>query len=329
MVCGLFINPVCMTKYASTFAIKPLALYGCNYTEAAGVSLFFAILVTILVILILILAWSFTGKALAVLFGILAFLGMLSTTISAYYQDSVVTALRVLENGEFSETYRIDDWSYSKEDWGKFYDACADYSSTAFRTCLIETVVPKAIECIDFQKKYRVTGIVVSCTLVCFVISPKPFTTIVIALLGATLAAVWALPIYATTVFLRAPDKCFIREYCHSSDYVLILAFGWMIPACLIIIGAFGACTCVPGIVIFALVLAVSCFGVVVPIIKLGRGQCKEALPTYHQNFIRTAIPQFIVAAVITLFLIASIISCLCGQPEAPAHVVRVIVVVG
>ena len=296
-------------------------------------SLFFAIFVTLCTILVLICSMFFGGKMLAVLFGVCAFLGMLSTTISAYYQQSSMDALGRMNSTSISQSfsYGEGEWSYSEEDWGVFFDKCSNYSihSEEFKKCLTNEFVPKALEYIDFQWKYRFIGIGVSCLLVLFLINPKPLTTGLTALVLALITSVWALPIYTTAVYLRSPDKYTVRAYCtENSLYWCILGFGWSMPFCLIIIGLFIPCACITGIVIFSLFLVVGCFGVVIPILQLGHTDCAIYALGYRENMIRTSIPQFIVVGLIGIYLIATIISCLCGEPAAPVKVVRVIVIV-
>lgn len=332
MVVGLYINPVCMTKYANTFGIKPVTYYGCNFTEAAGVSLFFAIFCTLCTILVLIVSVSFKGKLLSGMFGVCAFLGMLSTTVSAYYQKRSIDILGHMSRTTLSQKFSFGEgeWSYSEEDWGVFFDMCSNYSidNYKFGKCLNDEFVSKALKYIDFQWKYRSTGIVVSCCLVLFLISPKPLTTVFVALLLALITSIWALPIYATAVYVRSPDKYVVREYCNDkAAFLYIIGFGWSMALCLIPFCLFAACghKGIPGVIVVVLLLVTGCFGVVVPIMRLGE-DCKLNAAYYHENLKRTSIPHFTIAGLIALCLVVTIISCLCGQPEAPTYVVRVII---
>lgn len=332
MSIGLFINPIAMASGVKPFGIKPVIYGGCNFKEAVGVSFFFAIFAVLCSILLLLASWLLPEKAIGTLFGIMGFWGALSTITSTAYQESTLSTLNSLRSGTIQPTFSFGagEWSYSREDWGVFYDNCSNESLTPseFVDCFRSDLVDEINDYELTQQFWGKIGIGISCCCALFVINRKPLATLTAAAILALFTSLWALPINSTALYLRAPDKYELREYCATDyRYKCIIGFAWAIPFAFILLFVMAYRDSVYGVMGCVGVLVACAVGIVAIITIFRKGECGKLAEKPLNSLYVTAFPHYIFVGILTIYVIGSIISGLCGQPEGGVIVVRYIII--
>ena len=333
MSIGLFINPITMASGVKPFGIKPAIYMGCNFKEAVGVSFFFAIFAVLCSILLLLASWRLPQKTIGTLFGMMGFLGALSTITSTTYQQSTLSTLNSMRSTPAPSTFSFGEgeWSYSREDWGVFYDNCSNESLTPpeFLACFRGDLVEKIHDYELTQEFWGKIGLGISCCCALFVINRKPLATLTAAAILALFTSLWALPINSTTLYLRAPDKYKLREYCATDyRYKCIIGFSWAIPFAFILLFVMAARDSLHGVMACVGVLVACSVGIVAIITIFQKGECGKFAKEPLNSLYTTAFPHYIFVAILTIYVIGSIVSGLCGQPEGGVIVVRYIIII-
>lgn len=311
---GLLAVPAFICLERDDFDLKPVEFYGCHWTRAWGASLGVALLASVVVILHIILfcldddlaGWT---AGLAMFISFFAFLFNINYWLAS--RDTLRDMKWRMMDGTIDWEVRVPpirgntkEFQYDLVDWGKWFSDCNGTTNLTVEACITERFTDK-------YEQYDTTGSAIffySCgaTLVFlfFFINPDPLVSLAVVLLLAVITSLFGLPVYAATLWNRNLSRLFIDNLGIDSLFEQVLAFSWT-TSLLLLLGWILIFLLESGWCTIPLFLA-ACLEIanVVTIVKIS-GHDLGYFASEWKTLTLTAIPHYILFAIVVLLIIA------------------------